>query len=67
MNVADDPLVTEWSQPRSLQTAKEELEVLDQIDESERSARDKCELILDLLHRGRPLDEIRKRAIEKAE
>jgi hypothetical protein len=67
MNIADDPLVTECSQPRSLQTAKAELEVLDQIDESEHSARDKCELILNLLHRGRPLDEIRKRAIEKKE
>ena len=67
MNVAEDPFVTEWSDPRSLQTAKAELEVLDLIDESERSARDKCELILDLLHRGRPLDEIGKRATEKTE
>jgi hypothetical protein len=65
MNVVEDPLVTEWFHPRSLQTATEELEVLDQIDESERSDRGKCELILDLLHRGRPLDEIRNAASEK--
>ena len=65
MNVAEDPLVTEWSHPRSLQTAKAELEVLDQIDESERSDRDKCELILSLLHRGRPLSAIRNAANEK--
>ena len=44
MNVVEDPLVTEWFRPRSLQTATEELEVLDQIDESERSDRDKWEL-----------------------
>jgi hypothetical protein len=65
MNVVDDPLVTEWSETRSLKTASAELEVLDQIDQSERSDRDKCELILHLLHRGRPLDEIRRSAIEK--
>ena len=37
MNVMEDPLVMEWLKPRSLHTAREELEVLDQIDESERS------------------------------
>jgi len=67
MNVVEDPFVTEWSHSRSLQTAKAELEVLDQIDESERSARDKCELILDLLHRSRPPAEIRNAAIETLE
>jgi hypothetical protein len=64
MNVMDDPLVKEWFHPRALQTATEELEVLDQIDESERSDRDKCELILYLLHRDRSLDEIRNAAVE---
>ena len=59
MNVADDPLAKEWSHPRSLDTATAELEVLDQINESERSDRDKCALILHLLHRSRPLGEIR--------
>lgn len=66
MNVVEDPFVAEWFQPRSLQTAKEELEVLDKIDQSERSDRDRCELLLQLLHRSRPLDEIRAAADLKA-
>jgi hypothetical protein len=65
MNVIDDPLVTEWFKPRSLHTAREELEVLDQIDESERSDRDKSALVLDVLNRGRPLDEILNAAKQK--
>ena len=66
MNVMGDPLVAELSQPNSLKAATEELEVLDQIDESERWDRDKCELILQLLHRDRTLDEIRNAATRKA-
>lgn len=56
MNVAEDCLVAEWFQPDSLEIAQAELDVLGQIDESERSDRDKCALILDLLHRSRPMD-----------
>jgi hypothetical protein len=56
MNVAEDRLVAEWFQADSLEIALAELEVLGQIDESERSDRDKCALILDLLHRSRPID-----------
>jgi hypothetical protein len=67
MNVVADPLVAEWFQPRSLETAREELEVLDQIDDSDRPDRDKCELILYLLHRARSLDEIRNAATRTKE
>lgn len=56
MNVAEDPLVAEWFQPDSLDFAQAELDVLGQIDDSERTDRDKCALILDLLHRSRPID-----------
>ncbi len=56
MNVAEDRLVAEWFQPDSLEIALAELDVLGQIDESERSDRDKCALILDLLHRSRPIE-----------
>lgn len=58
MNVAEDRLVAEWFQPDALEIAQAELDVLGQIDESERSDRDKCALILDLLHRSRPIDAI---------
>jgi hypothetical protein len=67
MNVVDDPLVTEWFHPRSLPTARLELEILDEIDESKRSDRAKCELILSLLHRLRRLDEIQIAAAGKAD
>jgi len=62
MNVADDQLVARWSQPDSMDIALEELQVLEQIDESEQSDHDKCKLILDLLHRARSLDDIRNSA-----
>ena len=66
MNVADDRLLARWSQPTLIETALEELEVLDQIDESEQSDHDKCKLLLDLLHRARSLDDIRNSAKEGA-
>ena len=67
MNVVEDPLVAEWFKPRSLHTAREEMEVLDQIDESEHSDRDKCGLIMDVLSRARPLDDILSVAKQKVE
>jgi hypothetical protein len=67
MNVAEDRLVAEWFQPDSLEIAHAELDVLGQIDESERTDRDKCELILDLLHRTRPIKTILHLAQSKTE
>jgi hypothetical protein len=67
MNVAEDHLVAEWFQPDSLDTAQVELDALGQIDESERTDRDKCELILDLLHRTRPIQTILYFAQNKTE
>jgi hypothetical protein len=67
MNVADDQLVSRWFQPESLGIALEELEVLEQIDESEQSDHDKCGSILDLLHRAKSLDDIRNSAKKKTE
>jgi hypothetical protein len=67
MNVAEDRLLAEWFQPDSLKTAQSELDVLAQIDESERTDRDKCALILDLLHRTRPIKTILHLAQNKAE
>ncbi len=67
MNVADDHLVPNWFQADSLDIALAELEVLEQIDESEQPDHDKCNLILDLLHRARSLDDIRNSAKKKAE
>jgi hypothetical protein len=67
MNVADDHLVARWFQLESLDIALEELEVLDQVDESEQTDHDKCGSILDLLRRAKPLDDIRDSAKKKAE
>lgn len=67
MNVAEDHLIAEWFQPDSLDTAQVELDALGQIDESERTDRDKCELILDLLHRTRPIQTILHFAQNKTE
>jgi hypothetical protein len=41
MNVADDQLVGDWFQPKSLDIAREELEVLTQIDQSASPEREK--------------------------
>jgi hypothetical protein len=60
MNVADDWFVDQWFQPESLGIAVEELGVLEQIDESALSDHNKCELVLDLLHRAKSLEDIRK-------
>jgi hypothetical protein len=59
MNVADDCLVPCWFEPRSLDIACAELDVLERIRDGEHSDHRKCELILDLLHCGRSLDDIR--------
>jgi hypothetical protein len=67
MNVADDRLVPQWFQSDSLDIAMAELEILEQIDESEQSDHNKCGLILDLLRRARPLDDIPASAKKKAE
>ena len=67
MNVANDQLEAQWFQPESLDIALQELDVLEQIDESEQSDHDKCGLILDLLHRAKSLDIIRNSAKKKAE
>lgn len=67
MNVANDQLIPEWFRPESQEVARAELDVLRQIDESERSDRDKCALILDLLHRSRSIDMILHLAHNKSE
>ena len=67
MNVANDQLEAQWFQPESLDIALQELEVLEQIDESEQSDHDKCGLILDLLHRTKSLDIIRNLAKRNVE
>lgn len=66
MDVAGDHFVSHWFKPEAFGTAMAELEVLDRIDESEHSDHDKCALILDLLHRKRPLSEIDKAARERS-
>jgi hypothetical protein len=62
MNVAEDCLVPCWFEPRSLDIALAELDVLERISECEHSDHRKCQLILDLLHRGRSLDDIQNSA-----
>jgi hypothetical protein len=59
MNVAEDNLVAAWFEPKSVEIAREDLEVLAQIDESDSSDRAKCEQILDLLHRAPLLNKTR--------
>jgi hypothetical protein len=58
MNVAEDRLVSRWFEPRSLEIAQAELNVLGKVTESERSDRDKCVLIMDLLQSSRQLEAI---------
>lgn len=67
MNVAEDRLVGRWFEADSLNIAQAELDVLGEVSESERSDRDKCSLILDLLHRSRPLERIVHLAQNKTE
>jgi len=66
MNVADDRFVSLWFERNALDTAEKELQVLKQIDECEMSDRDKCTLILDLLHQNQSLSEIQRKAQERS-
>ena len=65
MNVGEDHLVALWFEPKSLDIAREDLEVLAEIDESDWPDRAKCEQILELLHRG-PLPNNTRKAVDPA-